>query len=126
MMQSGTISRTVSDREGLPVPSQLHGCRGIPAPCSLRGPPAAGRTSGRPCSARLTVWIINPEVSPMRSREGLPVPIETALLASAARRAKAQPAWRERRPGMAGASVRRDGTGNPELTRKSHGDACLT
>ena len=51
--------------------------------------------------------------------EGSPVLREPASPASAARRAKAQAARRERRAGMPGANVRRRGTGDPEATLDS-------
>jgi len=48
--------------------------------------------------------------------EGSPVPREPVLPASAARRARAQAARRERSPWMDSANARRRGTGDPEAT----------
>ena len=66
-----------------------------------------------------------PSAAPLRrttrgaASEGSPVLREPALPASAAMDGGAQAASRERRPWMAGASVRRRGTGDPEATFES-------
>jgi len=92
----------------------LYARRAIHGPGGLRGPPAAGRTSGRPCSARVAVWTVNPQVSGIRVAGGVACAISTALETEAQAGCRSEVSIERAGGRMPEASVRRDGTGNPD------------